>query len=213
MISMYTSSIPQDDVSLRLLYCNSRCLQPFRQGSDTCCRRSEIWCWCIIKWHQCPVNCCWWFETCHQWLETSCWRSKAYSRYTQTLWGLSSELSGLTPAFPRSPMGMERSFRQIKCSQRNHHHFHGTSVSDNRDLSYSEGLSECTCRVWYSHEIDASKFTLHILSDTPGGSQRLTYILLMIIWIEFDIYVLNIWSICSKLFSAYHSMYFSSINS
>ena len=25
-------------------------------------------------------------------------------------------------------------------------------------------------------EIDASKFTLHILSDTPGGSQRLKYI-------------------------------------
>jgi len=35
--------------------------------------------------------------------------------------------------------------------------------------SYSEGWQECPPRVWYSPEIDASKFTLHILSDTPGG--------------------------------------------
>ena len=35
--------------------------------------------------------------------------------------------------------------------------------------SYSEGQQECPPRVWYSPEIDASKFTLHILSDTPGG--------------------------------------------
>jgi hypothetical protein len=28
-------------------------------------------------------------------------------------------------------------------------------------------------------EIDASKFTLHILSDTPGGSQQPNYILLI----------------------------------
>jgi len=45
--------------------------------------------------------------------------------------------------------------------------------------SYFEGRQECTPRVWYSPEIDASKFTLHILSDTPGGFQWLEYILLM----------------------------------
>jgi hypothetical protein len=45
--------------------------------------------------------------------------------------------------------------------------------------SYSEGLQECPPTVWYSPEIDASKFTLHILSDTPGGFQYLKYILLM----------------------------------
>jgi len=46
--------------------------------------------------------------------------------------------------------------------------------------SYSEGRQECPPRVWYSPEIDASKFTLHILSDTPGGFQWLKYILLML---------------------------------
>jgi len=46
--------------------------------------------------------------------------------------------------------------------------------------SYSEGQQECPPRVWYSPEIDASKFTLHILPDTPGGFQWLKYILLML---------------------------------
>ena len=45
--------------------------------------------------------------------------------------------------------------------------------------SYSEGRQECPPRVWYSPEIDPSKFTLHILSDTPGGSQWIQYIFLM----------------------------------
>jgi len=45
--------------------------------------------------------------------------------------------------------------------------------------SYSEGRQEYPPRVWYSPEIDASKFTLHILSDTPGGFQWLKYILLL----------------------------------
>jgi len=47
------------------------------------------------------------------------------------------------------------------------------------DSSYSEGRQECPPTVWYSHEIDASKFTLHIFSDTPGAFQCLKYILLM----------------------------------
>ena len=45
--------------------------------------------------------------------------------------------------------------------------------------SFSEGWQERSPRVWYSPEIDASKFTLHILSDTPGGFLWLEYILLM----------------------------------
>jgi len=48
-----------------------------------------------------------------------------------------------------------------------------------RDPRYSEGLLEYPPRVWYSPAIDASKFTFHILSDTPGVFQRLKYILLM----------------------------------
>jgi len=47
------------------------------------------------------------------------------------------------------------------------------------DPSYSKGCLECSPRVWYSPEIDASKYTLHILSDTPGGSQSLKYSVLM----------------------------------
>jgi len=46
--------------------------------------------------------------------------------------------------------------------------------------SYSEGWQKCHPRVWYSPEIDASKFILHILSDTPEGFQWLKYILLML---------------------------------
>jgi len=68
-------------------------------------------------------------------------------------------------------------------SPRYSHTFHNCSHSAPipviRDPSYSEGQPECPPRVLYSREIDASKFTLHILSDTPGGSQRLKYILLM----------------------------------
>jgi len=48
-----------------------------------------------------------------------------------------------------------------------------------RDPSYSEGRLEWACRFWYSLEIDASKFILHILSDTPGVFQRLKYVLVM----------------------------------
>jgi hypothetical protein len=48
------------------------------------------------------------------------------------------------------------------------------------DPSNSEGRPECPPTFCYSLEIDSSKFSLHILSDTPGGSQRLKYILLMI---------------------------------
>jgi len=66
-----------------------------------------------------------------------------------------------------------------RCSQIYHNHSHGTPVPVIRDLSNSKGWPECPPMVWYSPEIDASKFTLHILSDTPGGSQCLKYIVLM----------------------------------
>jgi len=64
-------------------------------------------------------------------------------------------------------------------SQTFHDRSHGAVVQVISDTSYSEGRSECPPRVWYSPEIDASKFTLHILSETPGGSQRPKYIVLM----------------------------------
>jgi hypothetical protein len=68
---------------------------------------------------------------------------------------MSQALPGLLPALPGAAMLVV-----------------GTS-------SYFEGRQECPPRVWYSPEIDASIFTLHILSDTPGGFQWLKYMLLM----------------------------------
>ena len=65
------------------------------------------------------------------------------------------------------------------CSRTYHNHCYATPGPVIRDPSYSEGRPECPPRAWYSPEIDASKFTLHILSDTPGVFQRLKYIFLM----------------------------------
>ena len=81
--------------------------------------------------------------------------------------------SGLLTDAPKVPSGTPRCFETC------HNHSHGTLVPVIRDPRYSEGQQECPPRVWYSPEIDASKFTLHILSDTPGGFQWLKYILLM----------------------------------
>ena len=103
---------------------------------------------------------------------------------TALLWfevlpGLSSALPGLSPALPDAPRFTQSSLRRSdafpNCSQS----LPVTPVPVIRDPSYSEGWPECPPRVWYSPEIDASKFTLHILSDTPGVFQRLKYILLM----------------------------------
>jgi hypothetical protein len=57
------------------------------------------------------------------------------------------------------------------CSQTSHHRSHGAPIQVIRGPSNSDGRPECTPRVWFSPEIDASKFTLRLLSDTPGGSQ------------------------------------------
>jgi len=88
--------------------------------------------------------------------------SQAYCRRSQVLPGAPKVLSGA----PR-------------CYQIYHNHSDGTSVAVIREPSNSEGRPECPPRVWYSPEIDASQFTLHILSDTPGVIQWLKYILLM----------------------------------
>jgi len=65
------------------------------------------------------------------------------------------------------------------CSQTDHNGSHGAPVQVIRDRSYSEGRPECPPKVWFSPEIDASKFTLSLLSHIPGGSQWLKYILRM----------------------------------
>jgi len=79
---------------------------------------------------------------------------QAYRRRSQVLPGAPIVLSGI----PR-------------CSQTYYNPSHGTPVAVITDPSYSEGRPECPPRVWYSPAIDASKFTLHIFSDTPGVFQ------------------------------------------
>ena len=99
-------------------------------------------------------------------------RSQRRSCFSQTalLWfevlpDMSLVLPGLSPALPGAPRLVVGAPRLVAGAP-----------------SYSEGPQECPPRVWYSPEIDASKFTLHILSDTPGGFQWLKYILLMYGW-------------------------------
>jgi len=90
--------------------------------------------------------------------------------------GLSSAHRDLSPALPGAPKVLSGG---PGCSQTYHNHSHGTPVAVICDPIYSEGWQECPPRVWYSPEIDASKITLHILSDTPGVFQWLKYIPLM----------------------------------
>jgi len=94
-------------------------------------------------------------QTCRQLTKTCRWRS-------QVLPGALKVLSGAA-----------------RSSQTYPNHSPGTLVPVIRGLSDSKGRPECPPRVWYSPEIDASKFTLHILSDTPAGFQWLKYSVLM----------------------------------
>jgi len=66
-----------------------------------------------------------------------------------------------------------------RCSQICHNCSHGGPVPVRWEPSYSERRPECIPRVWFSPGIAASKFTLRLLSHTPGGSQWTKYILLM----------------------------------
>jgi len=115
--------------------------------------------YCDSRWSQtcyrhskaCPRHS----QTCHQYSQTSHWRSQV--------------LRGATEVFSGAPW----------CFQTYHNHSHGTAVLVIRDLSYSKGRLECPPMVWYSPEIDTSKFTLQILSDASRVSQGLKYISLM----------------------------------
>jgi len=99
--------------------------------------------------------------------------------------GLSSVHRDLSPALPDLSQALPGAPKVLsgapRCSQTYHNHSHGTPVAVICDPSYSEGRQECHPRVWYSPEIDASKITLHILSDTAGVFQWLKYILLMLV--------------------------------
>jgi len=134
MISRRTSSVPNEDIFPRLLYCDSRCSQTCRRRSQACHRHSQA---------------------SHR-LDQACRRR-----------------SLLHPGAPEVLSGAPMRFQTY------HNHSNGTSVPVIRDPSYSECRPECPSRVWNAPEIDSSKFTLHHLSDTPGGFQWLKYILLM----------------------------------
>jgi len=67
-----------------------------------------------------------------------------------------------------------------RCFQLSDNCANGVLIPVIRDPSYSDGRLESPSRVWFSSEIDASKFTLHLLSDTTGSSQWLKYILLIL---------------------------------
>jgi len=112
--------------------------------------------------HRRSQSCHWRCQTCRQCTQACRRRTLTCRRRTQVLHGAPKVLSGA----PR-------------CSQTYHNHSHGTPVPVIRDPSYSEGWPECPPMVRYSPKIDTYKFTLHILSDSPGVFQRLKYTLLM----------------------------------
>jgi len=92
-------------------------------------------------------------QACCRGSQTGCQGSQACRRRSQVL--------------PGAPKVL---FSAPRCSQTYHNHSHGTPEPVIRDSSYSEGRLECPPRVRYSPGIE-TKFTLHILSDTPGGFQ------------------------------------------
>jgi len=125
---------------------------------------------------QCSLRRCWFSQSALLWFEVlsqACRRrSEAGRQRTQTCRWVTQMLPGAPDVLSGTP----------RCSQIYLNHSQRTPVPVIRELSYSKGRPECPPRVWYSPELDPSKFTLRILSDTPGGSQWLKYILLMWIW-------------------------------
>ena len=119
---------------------------------------------------------CWFFQTALLWFEVLPELFLAFSCLSPALRGA-----------PRLHVGAPRYFLvwhkvlsgTLRRSQIHCNHSHCTPIPVIRDPSYSEGRPKYPPSVWYSPEIDASRFTLHILPDTPGGFQWLKYILLM----------------------------------
>jgi len=124
--------------------------------SQTCRRQSQK-----CRWHS--QSCCWRSQICRR-------RSQICHRCFQAC----HQHSQVPPDTPNVVSSAPR------CSETYHNHSHGTSVAVIRDPSYSEGLLVCPPMVCYSSEIDTFKFSLHILSDTPGCFRRLKYIWLIL---------------------------------
>jgi len=98
-----------------------------------------------------------------------CQHSQTYCRHSQTCPQHSQVLPGAPNVLSCAPT----------CTQTYQNHFYDPAVSVNSNPCYSKGQPEFPPKVWYSPEIEASKFTPHILSDTAEGFQYLQYILLM----------------------------------
>jgi hypothetical protein len=103
-----------------------------------------------------------WFEVLPDMLPADPGLSPVHPGLSPVYPGLSLVRPVLWPALPGAPSLVVRASRVVV-----------------RTPIYFEGRQECPPIVWYSPELDASKFTLHIFSDTPGGFQWLKYILLM----------------------------------
>jgi len=87
MISRRTSSVPkEDDVSRRLLHCESRCTQTCRRCTQVCRRCTQVCRRCTQVCRRCT-------QVCRR-------RTQVCRRRTQVLPGLSSALPGLLLALP-----------------------------------------------------------------------------------------------------------------
>jgi len=152
------------------IICSSYDCQPHQQHSprryhfprllysDLRCHQACHWCSKACRW--CTQRCFLHFQTCR-------WGFQTCRRQSQLRCGASEVPSGAP-----------------KCFQAYYNHSHISHGLVIREPSYSEGWLECPPRVWYSSDIDISKFTLHILSDTPGGFQWLKYIKLIYLLIN-----------------------------
>ena len=132
---------------------------------------------------QCSEACHLRSQTCTRCSQTCCWCSQTCCRHSHACRQRSHVLPGAFNVVSSAP----------RRSQTYQNHSHCTPVPISRDLSYSRGRSEFSLTVRYSPEIDASKFTLHILTDNPGGSQRLKYILLMEVCVSLPDWITFCW--------------------
>jgi len=122
--------------------------------------------YCELK---CSQRCQWHIQACRRCSQANCQHFQPCCRHSQgCCWH-----SQLLPGAPRVHSGT------LRCSQTYQNHLIVILAPFIRCSSCSEGQPEYTSKVWYFPENDTSKLTLHILSDTPGGSQWLSYILLI----------------------------------
>ena len=124
-----------------------------------------------------------WAQTCRRRSEGYHRGSHSGHRRSQTCGRCSQTCRQCSPTCRRHCQVLLGAHRVLsnapKWSPTHHNHSHVTPRQVIKDLTDSEGQPECHPTVWYSPVIDTSNLTLHILSDTSGGSQRLNYILLM----------------------------------